>query len=54
MNKKQFFYIRFGAGLVMALLGAVMMFFGYGALSVRITFGIIGIALIATSPVGLK
>jgi len=44
MSKIQFFI-----GLILALIGALFMFLGIWPLSARITLGIVGIALIATS-----
>ncbi|MBW2973942.1 hypothetical protein KY346_06160 [Candidatus Woesearchaeota archaeon] len=49
MNKKKFAIIQFTAGVILALISAILMFFGILPLSARITIGIIGIALIATS-----
>jgi len=41
-------------GVSLALMGAFLMFFGILPLPARITIGIIGLALIATSPVPWK
>jgi hypothetical protein len=49
MNKKTINLIQFIAGIILALTSAVLMFFGILTLPVRITIGIIGIGLIATS-----
>jgi hypothetical protein len=53
MNKKTISLVQFIVGIIFALSGAVMMFFDILPLPVRITVGIIGIALIATSKVRL-
>ena len=47
--KKKIAIIQFTIGVILALISAVLMFFGVLPLSARITIGIIGIALIATS-----
>ena len=49
MDKKTLNLIQFIIGIILALTGAVLMFFGILPLSARITIGIVGIALIATS-----
>lgn len=49
MEKKSLNLIQFIAGIILALTGAILMFFGILPLSARITIGIVGIALIATS-----
>ena len=49
MDKKTMNLIQFVTGIILALTGAVLMFFGVLQLSLRITILIIGIALIATS-----
>ncbi|MDD5193261.1 MAG: hypothetical protein PHF67_01615 [Candidatus Nanoarchaeia archaeon] len=41
--------VQFIIGIILALTGAILMFFGILPLSARITICIIGIALIATS-----
>ena len=41
--------VQFIIGFILALTGAVMMFYGILPLSARITIGIVGLALIATS-----
>lgn len=50
MNNKK---IQFIIGIILALVGAVLMFLGILPLAARITIGIIGLALIATSKVRL-
>jgi len=54
VNRKQGFLLRFVLGVSLALMGAFLMFFGILPLPARITIGIIGLALIATSPVPWK
>ena len=49
MDKKTLNLIQFIAGIILALTGAILMFLGFFPLSARITIGIVGIALIATS-----
>lgn len=49
MNQKQLFTVLFIIGILLALTGATLMFFGIGPLPLRITIGIVGIGLIATS-----
>lgn len=49
MDKKTLNLIQFIAGIILALTGAILMFLGILPLSARITIGIVGIALIATS-----
>jgi hypothetical protein len=49
MGKKTLNIIQFIVGIVLALTSAVLMFFGVLPLPARITIGIIGIGLIATS-----
>ena len=49
MDKKKLAIIQFTAGIILALTGGILMFLGVLPLSARITIGIIGIALIATS-----
>ena len=49
MNQKQLFMVLFIIGILVALTGATLMFFGIGPLPLRITIGIVGICLIATS-----
>ncbi|MFH1284905.1 MAG: hypothetical protein ABIH78_04975 [Candidatus Peregrinibacteria bacterium] len=53
MNKKTINLIQFIVGLILALTGGFLMFFGILPTSARITIGIIGIGLIATSNVRL-
>ncbi len=45
--------IQFIVGLILALTGGVLMFLGILPLPARITIGIVGIGLIATSKVRL-
>ena len=49
MDKKTLNLIQFIAGIILALTGAILMFLGIFPLSAKITIGIVGIALIATS-----
>ena len=49
MNQKQLFMVLFIIGILLALTGATLMFFGIGPLPLRVTIGIVGISLIATS-----
>ncbi|MBW2980437.1 hypothetical protein KY360_03410 [Candidatus Woesearchaeota archaeon] len=49
MGKKKSGIIQFTAGIILALTSAILMFLGVLPLSARITIGIIGLALIATS-----
>ena len=49
MDKKTINLIQFIAGIILALTGAILMFFGILPLSARITIGIVGLALIASS-----
>jgi len=49
MNRRNKNQIRFISGIIFALTGAALMFFGELPLPIRIAFGIIGITLIATS-----
>ena len=49
MDKKTINLIQFIAGIILALTSAILMFLGILPLSARITIGIVGIALIATS-----
>ena len=49
MDKKTMNLIQFIAGIILALTGAILMFFGILPVSARITIGIVGLALIATS-----
>jgi hypothetical protein len=53
MEKKTINTIQFTAGIILALAGATLMFFGILPVSVRIITGIIGLALIATSKIRL-
>jgi uncharacterized membrane protein YccC len=52
-NKKQLL-MQFSIGILLALTGAILMFFGIGPITLRIIFGIVGITLIANSPIGIK
>ncbi|NIQ04388.1 MAG: hypothetical protein GWO20_01245 [Candidatus Korarchaeota archaeon] len=49
MDKKTLSLIQFIVGIVLALIGASLMFFGILPVAARILVGIVGIALIATS-----
>ncbi len=49
MNKKTIHLIQFIVGIILALTSGVFMFFGILPLPARITIGIVGIGLIATS-----
>jgi hypothetical protein len=49
MNKKTINLIQFVVGIFLALAGAVLMFLGTLPLPARITIGIVGLGLIATS-----
>jgi hypothetical protein len=49
MDKKTISLIQFIAGIILALIGAVLMVLDIIPLPARITIGIIGIGLIATS-----
>ena len=49
MDKKTINLIQFIVGIILALIGAILMFLGIIPLSARITIGIIGLGLIATS-----
>jgi len=49
MDKKTLNLIQFIVGIILAITGAILMFFGILPTSARITIGIVGIALIATS-----
>ena len=49
MNKNKILFQQFSLGLIFALTGAILMFFGIGSLSLRIIFGIMGLILIAKS-----
>ena len=53
MDKKKLAMVQFTAGIVLALIGGVLMFLGVLPVAARITIGIVGIALIATSKVRL-
>ena len=52
-NKKQLI-IQFSIGIILTLIGAILMFFGIGTITLRIILGIVGIILIANSPIGIK
>lgn len=54
MNKNKILILQFSLGIILALAGAILMFFGIGPLPLRIIFGIVGITLIAKSPDILK
>lgn len=49
MKRKTIYDIQFYVGIVLALTGAAMMFFELLPVPARITIGIVGLALIATS-----
>jgi hypothetical protein len=49
MNKKTINLFQFIAGIFLALTGAVLMFLGILPIPARITIGVVGLALIATS-----
>ena len=49
MNKKTISLILFIVGIIIALTGATLMFLGIFPLAARITIGIVGLGLIATS-----
>jgi hypothetical protein len=49
MDKKALNLIQFIVGIILALTGGILMFFGILPTSTRIIIGIVGIALIATS-----
>ncbi len=49
MDKKSLNLIQFIVGIILALTGAVLMLLGILPISARITIGIVGLALIATS-----
>jgi hypothetical protein len=49
MERKTIHTIQFYVGIVLALAGAVMMFFEWLPVPARVTIGIVGLALIATS-----
>jgi|MTBAKMStandDraft_1061839.scaffolds.fasta_scaffold09925_2 tetrahydromethanopterin S-methyltransferase subunit D len=49
MKKKTISYIQFIIGLILALTGAALMFFDLLSMGTRITIGIVGLLLIATS-----
>jgi len=49
MNKNKILFLQFSLGLILALTGTILMFFGIGPLSLRIIFGIMGIILITKS-----
>lgn len=53
MEKKTLNLIQFVFGIILALAGAVFMFFDIFSIPVRITIGIIGLGLIATSKIRL-
>ena len=53
MDKKKLAIVQFTAGIVLALISAILMFLGVLPVSARITIGIVGIALIATSKLRL-
>jgi hypothetical protein len=53
MGKKTINLIQFIIGIVLALTAGIFMFLGILPVSARITIGIVGIALIATSNVRL-
>ena len=49
MDKKTINLIQFIIGIILALTGGILMFLGILPVSARITIGIVGIILIATS-----
>ena len=49
MEKKSLNLIQFIVGIILALTWAILMFLGILPISTRITIGIVGIILIATS-----
>jgi len=49
MNQKQYFKFLFGTGILFAITGAILMFFGLFPISLRIILEIIGISLSANS-----
>lgn len=49
MEKKLLNLIQFIVGIILALTGGILMFLGILPISARITIGIVGITLIATS-----
>jgi hypothetical protein len=49
IKKKNLFRVLFIVGILLALSSATMMFFDITPLPLRITIGIVGISLIATS-----
>jgi hypothetical protein len=49
MKKKTINLIQFIAGIILAITGAVLMFLGILPVSSRITIGIVGLGLVATS-----
>ncbi len=49
MDKKTLHLIQFIVGIILALTGALLMFLGVLPLSARITIGLVGLGLIATS-----
>lgn len=49
MKKRTLSYIQFVIGIIMALVGAALMFFDLLPVGARITIGIVGLLLIATS-----
>jgi hypothetical protein len=49
MNKKTINLFQFIVGIFLALTGAVLMFLGILPIPARITVGVVGLALIATS-----
>lgn len=53
MEKKTLNLIQFIAGITLAIMAAVLMFFGVLPVSARIMIGIVGIGLIATSRIRL-
>ena len=53
MDRNKLAKVQFTAGIVLALIGGVLMFLGIFPLAARITIGIVGIGLIATSKVRL-
>ncbi len=49
MKQRQIYFLIFAIGILLALTGATLMFFGIFPLPLRITIGIIGISLISSA-----
>jgi hypothetical protein len=54
MKQNQIFIALFPIGILMALTGAMLMFFRIGPLQLRIIIGFIGLCLISTSSKSAK